>query len=111
MRGFDRIEQVVGRIVDSIEEGRVTFGIRSPEDDDLIQPVRGFEGTNVGSNLVEVRLFVGSRESVVGSFFLVGVDESWVVDRGEWLVFGHFRGELALEIVIENASSTHSFVE
>jgi hypothetical protein len=43
---FDRLEQVVGSIIDSRNDVGIAFGVRSPEDNDFVKGILGFEGAS-----------------------------------------------------------------
>lgn len=61
VRRLDSVEQVVGRIVDAVDQVGVTFGVGGPEDDDLVEVVGGLEVANVLADLLEVLALVVAR--------------------------------------------------
>lgn len=107
---LNSLEEVVGRVVDAGEDLRVSLGVGSPDDNDLVEVVLALELADVGTDLVDVSSLGLAREGVVSTLLLVLSDKVGVVDRGEGLHFGHVRGHLALEVVVKHLGAGHGLV-
>lgn len=108
---LDSLEQVVGGIVDAIDERRETLGVGGPDNDHLVEVVGGLEVTNIGTDVLDVGLLVRAGDDVVGAVRLVGGDKVGVVDGGEGLEGLHLGLDLALEVVIEDLGAGHGVSE
>lgn len=112
VRSADRVEHVLGGIVDTGDDVAVTFGVGGPEDDDAIEVVVLLELADIGADVLEVSLLVVAGDQVVGAGLLVGRDEVGVVDGGEGLAEkSHVGGDLALEVIIQDLGAHHGLVE
>ncbi len=76
---LDRLEQVVGRVVDAGQDLGVALGVGGPDDDDLVEAVLALELADVGTDLVDVRRLGLTGEGVVGTLLLVLGDKVGVV--------------------------------
>lgn len=108
---LDSLEQVVGGVVDAIDERRETLGVGGPDDNDLVKVVSSLEVADVGTDVVDVGLLVRAGDDVVGAVGLVGGDKVGVVDRGEGLEGLHLGLDLALEVVVEDLGAGHGVSE
>jgi len=52
--GLDGLEQVLGGVVDALENVGEALGVGSPLDDDLVEAVGGLKVTNVLADLLDV---------------------------------------------------------
>lgn len=106
MTSLDSGEDVVGGVVDTIDELSVTLSVGSPEDNDLVEVVLGLEVTNVLADNLNV-LLLGAWKNVVGTVTLVGSNEVWVVNGRKWLVGSHLLANLTLEIWLKDSGAVH----
>ena len=58
MRVLDRVQEVIGGVIHTRENIAVPLGVGRPEDNNTVQIIGGPELANVGTELVEVNLFV-----------------------------------------------------
>ena len=104
-------KEVIGRIIDTRDDVTVTLSVGGPEDDDAVEAVLPLEPANVGTDVLEVNLLVGSRNDVVGASLLVGSDEVGIVNGGQRFPEKcHMGGDLALEVIVEDLGTLHSLV-
>ena len=111
VRGADRSKKAVGRVVHAWDDVTATLGVGSPEHDDTVQLVLSLEATDVGTDVLEISLFISTRENVVGAGPLVGGDEVGIVDRRKrGAKESHVWLHLALELIVEHASTFRGLV-
>lgn len=111
VRLLDGAEEGIGGVVDAGNDVAVTLGVGGPENDDAVQVVVLLELADVGTDVVEMRLLVLSRDEVVSTSLLVGSDEVGVVDGGEGRgEQSHVGLDLALEVVVEDLGALHGLV-
>ena len=112
MAGLDGLEEVVGGVVDAVNQVGVTLGVGSPEDNDLVEAVVGLELANVLADLLNVlHAGLGAGENVVGTVLLVGSNEVGVVDGGEGSHLGHLLTDKLLHGRLEDLGAIHGLVE
>jgi hypothetical protein len=103
VRRLDSCEDIIGSIVDSGNDVAVTLSVGSPENNNAVKVVLLFEVADVGSDMLEVRLLVGTWNKIVSAGLLVGSDEVGIVNGGEGLLkLRHVRGDLALEVIVQD---------
>jgi hypothetical protein len=108
---FDRGQEVVRRVVDTRNNIAVPLGVRSPKDNNSVKTIVILELANIGANVLEMSLFVVSRDEVISASLLVGGDEIRIVDGWERLPEeGHVRSDLPLQVIVENLSTFHGLV-
>jgi hypothetical protein len=111
VRGFDRVQEVIGCIVDSRNDVAVPLSVGSPEDDDAIKVIVLLKLANIGTDVLKVSLLISTRDEIVSALLLVSSDKVGVVDGREGLSEeSHMRSNLALQVVVEDLSTFHGFV-
>lgn len=111
VRSLDGREQVVRGIIDTRDDVAVALGVRRPEHDDLIKAVLLLERTDVSADVLDMSMLICARNNVVRTRLLVGGDVVRVVDgRHRRAKRSHIRGDLALEVPIEDLSTRHRLV-
>jgi hypothetical protein len=123
MSFFDGLEQILGSVIDTLDEVGVTLGIGSPLNDDLVQVIRSLEvavlpiRTELLDQLVSsipdvfANLFyvfpgcLGSRNQVISTLFLVGSNEVWVVNGWERSHSSHFLLDKLLQGRLQDGGS------
>lgn len=75
VRVLDSVQEIVGRVVDAVDQIGVSLRVGGPENDDLVETVLGLEVADVLANAVEIGLLVVAvaGQDIVGSLALVGV--------------------------------------
>lgn len=126
------LEEVVGSVVDTLNEVSETLSVGGPLDDDTVKVVGSLEVTvqfmlvkmllraaskmcnvpNVLADLLNVgHGGLGALEDVVGTLLLVGSNEVGVVDARKGDHGGHLLGNQSLEAGLENLGAVHSLGE
>lgn len=108
---FDGLHDVFVGIMDSSLDLTESLSVGSPEDNNLIDLVGELEISDILSDLVQVSHLVVSWENVISSVRLVGSNEIWVIDRGEWNNFLKVGLKLFLEVIVKNLSTSHRLRE
>ena len=80
MRGADRGKKAIGCVVHTRLDVTVTLRIGSPEHEDTVELVLGFEATDVGTDVLEMNLLVISGNKVVSASLSVGGNEIGIID-------------------------------
>ena len=110
--GLNGLEEVVGGVVDALNQLGVTLGVGSPEDDDLVEAVGSLEVANVLADLLNVlHAGLGAGENVVGTVLLVGGNEVGVVDGGEGNHLGHLLADELLHGGLKDLGAVHGLIE
>jgi hypothetical protein len=109
----NRLEQVVGSVVDALDDVGEALRVGSPLYNDLVETIRGLELPmdmsapsliHHGSSLLDILAdllhvgiaSLGARDEVVSTLLLVGGDKVWVVDAREGLDEGHLLADKRL---------------
>lgn len=108
---FNGLHDVFVGIMDSSLDLTESLSVGSPEDNNLIDLVGELEISDILSDLVQVSHLVVSWENVISSVRLVGSNEIWVIDRGEWNNFLKVGLKLFLEVIVKNLSTSHRLKE
>ena len=111
VRGPDRSKKGASCVVHIRDDVTVTLRVGSPEHDNTMKLVLGFEAMDVGTDVLEMNLLVISGNNVVSAGLLVCGNEVGVMGRRkrraeESYVWPH----LALRIIVEYASTFHGLV-
>lgn len=105
---LDTLEEVVGSIVDSLDDLSISLGVCSPDNNNFVQAVFLLELVDIGADLLDVGPFIVAGDQVVGTSGLIRGDERRVVDRGKRLVLRELLSDLALNIIVQDLSTSHS---
>lgn len=104
--------QVVRSVVDTINQLGIPLGIRRPKHDDLVEPVRRLELSNILSDPLQMLRLVRTLDQVIRPIFLIGRDKVRVVDGGQGLShILHQREQLSLQVIVEHLGTGHGLVE
>lgn len=110
--GLDRVDQVVGSVVDTGDDVGVPLSVGRPHDNHLIQAVLGLEVANILLDLLDVSpASLVTLDDVVGTVLLVGSDEVGVVDTRQRLHLDHLLADLVLEGGLQDLSTVHGLGE
>jgi hypothetical protein len=101
MRILNRVQEVISSVIDTGNDLTVTFGVGSPKNDDAIKIVVRFEPADIGTNALEVSLFVITRDKVISPCFLISGNIIGVVNGRERLAEEcHVGSNLTLEVIV-----------
>lgn len=105
---LDGLQQIVGSVIDTVDELSEALGVRSPLDDDLVKSILGLEVADILADLLNVLpASLVALQNIIGTILLVGSNEVWIIDGWKWSHLGHFLTNQLLESWLENSSSVH----
>ena len=107
VRSLDSVQQVVGGVVDALDQRGETLSVGGPDDNDLVEVVGSLEVADVSTDLLDVGMLVSAGENVVSTVRLVSGNEVGVVDGREGLEGRELLLDLTLEIVIQDLGTGH----
>jgi len=108
MAGLDRVDQVVGGVVDARNDVGIPFSVGGPHDDHLVQVVLSLEVTDILLDPLHVSpAGLVSLDDVVRTILLVGGDEIGVVDTGQRGHLRHLLADLTLEARLQHLCTVH----
>lgn len=106
---FDCVEQIVCSVIDFRNDVCIAFGVGSPENNNFIKIILGFEGAarllvtlaartsnrtslpNVLADLLNmIHAGLATWQNIIRSIFLIRSDEVRIVDAGQRMHQGHF---------------------
>ncbi|CAG8678659.1 9423_t:CDS:2, partial [Acaulospora colombiana] len=111
VRVLDRFQEVVGGVVDALDDLAIALSVGGPENDDAVTSVGFLELANILAEVLEVGLLVGTGDKVIRTFLLVGSDKVRVVDTGKRVDGSHQGRDLALQVVGEDLGASHGGIE
>ena len=101
------LEEVVGSIVDTLNEIGISLGVCSPDNNNLIQTMLLFELFDILSDLFDMSPFIVAGDQIVRTARLICSDERRVVNRRKGLVLRELLCDLTLDVVVQNLGTSH----
>lgn len=105
---FNSLEEVIGSVVDSINEVGVSLSVGGPQNNHLVKVVVGLEVTNVLSEVLDMRRRgLGALNDIVSSVLLVGGNEVGVVNGGKRSQPSHLLLDVSLQGRLQDLGTIH----
>jgi hypothetical protein len=122
---LNSLQEVLGSVVDTLDEVGETLSVGTPKDNDLVKSVGSLEitGNLLAAELTKDNEFdvpnvladllnmlsagLGTLDQIVGAIPLISSDEVWIIDGWQWSHGSHLLGNQLLQSWLEDGSAVH----